>query len=61
MEATLSEQDMSWLKQLATDEPVKPEVPAATAQHFVNMGLAIKLVEGGMQLTDLGRGKLEEQ
>ena len=60
MDPKLTADDLSWLKKLDTDNPVKPEVPASIAARLVEHGLAIKLVEGGMQLTTLGREQLED-
>lgn len=59
MNATLSEEDLRWLKTLDTDTPEKPKLPPAIGDRLVERGLAIQLVEGGLQLTALGREYLE--
>jgi hypothetical protein len=59
MDANLTAEELDWLSRLHTDNPIKPDLPEALAQRFVDLGLAIKLVEGGLQLTALGREKLE--
>ena len=60
MDAKLTADDLSWLKNLDTDSPIKPEVPESIAARLVEQGLAIKLVEGGLQLTTLGREQLAD-
>ena len=60
MDAKLSEDELAWLRKLDTDAPVKPELDSAVADRLVEEGLAIKLVEGGLQLTALGREYLTE-
>jgi hypothetical protein len=60
MDKPLSPEELDWLNQLDTDAPVKPELPPAVAERLVNLGLAIRLVEGGLQLTTLGRERLSE-
>jgi hypothetical protein len=60
MDAKLTAEELSWLKKLDTDSPIKPEVPEPIAARLVEQGLAIKLVEGGLQLTTLGREQLAE-
>jgi hypothetical protein len=60
MDAQLTPEELGWLGQLDTDAPVKPELPDSIAQRFIDLGLAIKLVEGGLQLTTLGRERLSE-
>ncbi|HZN25253.1 MAG TPA: hypothetical protein VFB75_13565 [Burkholderiales bacterium] len=60
MDAQLTREELDWLTQLDTDAPVKPELPPAIASKFVDLGLAIRLVEGGLQLTTLGRQRLSE-
>ena len=55
----LSLEELGWLQKLVTDSPEKPDVPAEIADRLVTVGLAMKLVEGGLQLTDLGRRALE--
>jgi len=58
MDITLNAEELHWLQVLDTDSPIKPEVPAPIAEVLVRHGLAIKLVEGGLQLTALGRERL---
>jgi hypothetical protein len=58
MDAKLSDDELRWLAELDTEAPVKPEVPAPVAEGLVGQGLAIRLVEGGLQLTSLGRERL---
>jgi hypothetical protein len=58
MDAALTSEEMSWLGKLDTDEPIKPDLPAPVAARLLELGLAIKLVEGGLQLTALGRERL---
>jgi hypothetical protein len=58
MDPKLTAEELSWLKNLDTDSPIKPEVPESIAARLVEQGLAIKLVEGGLQLTTLGREQL---
>jgi len=60
MDPKLTADDLSWLEKLDTDSPIKPEVPESIAARLVEQGLAIKLVEGGMQLTTLGRKQLAD-
>ena len=60
MDAKLSADELHWLKTLDTDTPVKPDLPAPIAERLVEEGLAIRLVEGGLQLTALGREYLIE-
>lgn len=59
MDDELSPKELACLRSLATIEPVKPRLPADVGSRFVELGLAIPLVEGGMQLTELGRERLE--
>ena len=59
MDKNLSREELAWLKKLDTDEPLKPVLPAPVADRLLALGLAIKLTEGGLQLTDLGRARLE--
>lgn len=61
MDATLSAEELDWLKQLDTVSPVKPELPAPIGARLVELGLAIALVEGGLQLTTLGRERLSQR
>ncbi len=58
MAAKLTTEERGWLMKLDTDEPTKPEVPEPVGARLVELGLAIKLVEGGLQLTALGRDEL---
>ena len=60
MDAKLSADELEWLEKLDTEAPIKPDLPAAIADQLVEKGLAIKLVEGGLQLTALGREYLTE-
>jgi len=60
MDPKLTAEELSWLKNLDTDSPIKPEVPESIAARLVEQGLAIKLVEGGLQLTTLGREQLAD-
>jgi hypothetical protein len=59
-EDVLTPAELRHLRSLSTVEPVKPELPKDVAARLVNLGLAIALVEGGLQLTDLGRERLQE-
>jgi hypothetical protein len=58
MERTLTAEERDWLNRLDTDAPTKPEPPAHVTAKLVEYGLAIELVEGGLQLTTLGREAL---
>ena len=60
MDAKLSADELDWLKKLDTDALIKPDLPAPVADRLVEHGLAIKLVEGGLQLTALGREYLTQ-
>jgi hypothetical protein len=60
MDAPLTSEELDWLRQLDTDAPIKPELPAPIGKRLVDLGLAITLVEGGLQLTALGRERLSE-
>jgi hypothetical protein len=60
MDVKLSADELSWLKKLDTEAPLKPDLPEPIADRLVAHGLAIKLVEGGLQMTALGREYLEE-
>jgi len=60
VEAKLTPEELDWLGQLDTDAPVKPELPAPIGDKLVQHGLAISLVEGGLQLTTLGRDYLSK-
>ena len=44
-----------WLRQLDTDTPSNPTFPAPSGNVWSELGLALELVEGGLQLTSLGR------
>jgi hypothetical protein len=59
-EDKLTPVELRYLSSLSTIEPTKPELPTDIADRFVELGLAILLVEGGLQLTDLGRERLQE-
>ena len=58
MDAPLTPEELEWLEKLDTDEPKKPEAPPEIKRVLVEKGLAIELVEGGLQLTTLGRERL---
>ena len=60
MAARLTADELQWLKALDTDAPLKPDLPAPIADRLVEQGLAIRLVEGGLQLTALGREYLSQ-
>lgn len=60
MDSKLTAEELGWLRQLDTEAPVKPELPAAIADRLVEQGLAIRLVEGGLQLTAFGREHLTQ-
>jgi hypothetical protein len=60
MDAPLTPEELGWLGQLDTDAPIKPELPGPVAERLVHLGLAITLVEGGLQLTALGRERLSD-
>ena len=60
MDKPLTAEELDWLRQLDTEAPVKPELPAGVGDRLVGLGLAIRLVEGGLQLTALGRDRLQE-
>ena len=55
MDAKLTAEELDWLSRLDTDAPVKPDLPSPIGDRLVDEGLAIRLVEGGLQLTALGR------
>ena len=59
MDAPLTQQEREWLEKLHTDAPEKPDPPREVHKALVEKGLAIELVEGGLQLTSLGRERLE--
>ncbi len=60
MDTPLTPEELDWLGQLDTDAPIKPELPGHIAERLVHLGLAITLVEGGLQLTALGRERLSD-
>ncbi len=60
METPLTLEELDWLQKLKTDTPVKPDVPSAIHKRLVDAGVALELVEGGLQLTDLGRDRLRK-
>ena len=60
MDTQLTAEELHWLRQVDIDAPVKPELPAAIGARLDELGLVIKLVEGGYQLTSLGRERLSE-
>jgi hypothetical protein len=59
MQPTLTLEELDWLQKLKTDTPEKPDVPPPVHKRLVETGYALELVEGGLQLTDLGRKALE--
>ena len=61
MDARLTADELQWLKKLDTEAPTKPDLPGPIADRLVEEGLAIRLVEGGLQLTALGREYLIEE
>jgi hypothetical protein len=58
--AKLTDEELEWLGKLDTEAPVKPDLPAPIGDLLVEHGLAIRLVEGGLQLTALGREYLTQ-
>lgn len=60
MEPKLTAEELNWLRKLDTEDPIKPDLPATIKASFVERGFAIELVEGGLQLTALGREQLSE-
>jgi hypothetical protein len=58
MDTKLTPDELQWLRQLDTDALEKPDLPAPIADQLVAYGLAIRLVEGGLQLTAFGREHL---
>ena len=60
MDKPLTADEQHWLQQLDTVNPQKPELPAGIGERLVELGLTIRLVEGGYQLTALGRDRLKE-
>jgi hypothetical protein len=61
MEAKVTPEELECLRRLDTESPQKPELPPAMAERLVEQGLAITLVEGGLQLTALGREYLSQE
>ena len=61
MDAPLSPTEQEWLEKLHTDAPIKPEAPPEVKRALLEKGLVIELVEGGLQLTSLGRERLERR
>ena len=59
MDSKLSDEELQWLRTLDTDSLEKPELPSPMADRLVEQGLAIRLVEGGLQLTAFGREHLQ--
>jgi hypothetical protein len=55
MDPRLSDEELRCLRELDTDALEKPDLPPAIAEALVEKGLAIRLVEGGLQMTALGR------
>ena len=60
MKPKLTPDELDCLRRLDTDAPEKPDCPAGIGEQLVTHGFAIKLVEGGLQLTDLGRDYLSQ-
>lgn len=60
MKPTLTPEELDCLRRLDTETPQKPDLPPAMAERLVDQGLAIRLVEGGLQLTALGREYLSQ-
>jgi hypothetical protein len=60
MDPQLTPEEYQALSMLDTDAPVKPEINSPTGDALVEKGLAIRLVEGGLQLTTLGRERLSQ-
>lgn len=58
MGSKLTAEELGWLRKLDTKDTIKPDPPAPIAARLIEQGLAIKLVEGGLQLTALGRQRL---
>ncbi len=57
----LNADELHGLQSLSTDEPVKPDLPEPIGRKLIELGYAISLVEGGLQLTDLGRDRLTQE
>ena len=60
MDPQLTPEERQALSMLDTDAPVKPEINSPIGDALVDKGLAIRLVEGGLQLTSLGRERLSQ-
>lgn len=60
MDAILSSEERDALSRLDTEAPVKPDLPSPIGDSLVEKGLVIRLVEGGLQLTTLGRDYLAQ-
>jgi hypothetical protein len=58
MDSKLTPEELRWLRMLDTDAPEKPDLPGPIGDRLVEYGLAIRLVEGGLQLTAFGREHL---
>ena len=58
MDPQLTPEEHAALSMLDTDAPVKPDINSPIGDALVDKGLAIRLVEGGLQLTTLGRERL---
>ena len=58
MDKKLPPEDLEWLRKLDTDALEKPDLPDPIADRMVEQGLAIRLIEGGLQLTAFGREHL---
>jgi len=61
MDDDLDTAELAGLRSLSTVEPTKPTLPEAIARRLVGLGYAIALVEGGLQLTTLGRERLARE
>ena len=61
MGAKLTAEEIEWLSALDTDAPQKPDLPAPIAEQLIAKGLAIRLIEGGLQMTALGREYLTQR
>ena len=55
MALKVTPEELDCLRRLDTDALQKPDLPDAMAERLIAQGLAIRLVEGGLQLTALGR------
>jgi hypothetical protein len=61
MDPELTPEELAALSMLDTDAPVKPDINSPIGDALVDKGLAIRLVEGGLQLTTLGRERLSQR